>query len=79
VLDSLWIATKPLIGITKAVLEGDRIVIDVAILKATNRKVGKLLDRHRRLGVAISSDVGGRMLAGRTTERHSRSLQEAEV
>src|SRR3954454_4154725 len=55
------------------------IVADAVILKATLRKVGKLLDHQRRLGVVVSSDMGGRILAVRTTERHSCSLQRAGV
>jgi hypothetical protein len=57
---------------------GGGIVADAAILKARTPKVGKLLDHHGRLGV-VASDVGGRMLAGRATGRHSRSLQGAGV
>ncbi|NUB11287.1 hypothetical protein GAY28_00380 [Azospirillum brasilense] len=64
VLDVLRTAGKPLIAseIARAVLENGGVETDATTLKTTTRKVGKLLDHHRRRGVVFSSDVGGRSL-----------------
>jgi hypothetical protein len=70
VLDVLRTADKPLtaLDIAKVVLEGSGLVADPATLKATTRKVGKLPDHHRRRGVVVSSDIGGRMLGWQVSE-----------
>lgn len=64
VLDVLRTADKLLKAseIALTVLESGGVAADAATLKATARKVGKLLDHHRRRGVVVSSEVGGRIL-----------------
>ena len=64
VLDVLRTADKPLTAseIARTALENGGVEADATTLKATTRKVGKLLDHHRRRGVVVGSNVGGRLL-----------------
>lgn len=62
--DKLLTASK----IARMALENGGVEADATTPKATARKVGKLLDHHRRRGVVVSSDVGGRTLVWKVAE-----------